>query len=152
MNTRPARNTDAEGVRRVLFGVLAEYELTADHAGVDADLDDLQGNYFARGGFFDVIEDDSGTIVGSVGLYPKENGVAELRKMYLLPDYRGRGLGRGMLNRVLEFAREHNFKRIELETSSRLTDAIALYQQNGFKPITDGHLSMRCDQSYYLDL
>ena len=151
MNLRPATNDDAAAVRDLIFGVLAEYGLKGDPAGTDADLDDIAGNYASRGGLFDVVEED-GRIVGTVGLYPLREGVCELRKMYLFKETRGKGLGRRLLDHALERARALGFRRVELETSSKLVEAIALYTRYGFKPQTGCHLAERCDQAYALDL
>jgi putative acetyltransferase len=151
MELRPATNDDAGVVRELVFRVLAEYGLSGDPGGTDADLDDLAGSYSARGGLFDVLE-DGGRIVGTVGLYPLREGVCELRKMYLLPEARGRGQGRRLLDHALAEARRLGFRRVELETSSRLLVAIALYTRYGFEPVASCHLASRCDQAYALDL
>jgi len=148
MQIRPATNQDADAIRTLVFGVLEEYGLRACHEGTDADLVDIEKNYQARGGFFDVLVDDKGRIVGSVGVHPQGDGVCELRKMYLIPELRGQGLGRKLLDRSIVRARELGFSRMELETSSRLTQAIALYQANGFEPFTPPHTALRCDQAW----
>ena len=152
MRIRLATNRDADAIRRVVFGVLAEYGLVAEHRGVDVDLDDIEANYFAAGGLFEVVEDEKGAIVGTVGLFAKGAGVCELRKMYLFPAMRGQGLGRQLLDRMLSEARQRGFKRMELETSSKLVEAIRLYQRNGFVRFIAPHLACRCDEAFYLDL
>ncbi len=152
MRIRPANNQDADAIRRVVFGVLAEYGLTTEHRGVDVDLEDIAGNYFARGGLFEVVEDGERGIVGCVGLFAKEDGVCELRKMYLLPDMRGKGIGRQLLERMLMEARQRGFKRMELETSSKLVEATAMYRRYGFTSYRATHFAMRCDEAFYLDL
>lgn len=152
MEIRSATNADGPAVRDLLFGVLAEYGLLAEHAGVDADLTDIEANYLSRGGLFDLVFDPGDRLIGMVGLYPREVGVAELRKMYLLKSARGKGLGKMLLERVLTRARELGFRRIELETSSKLVEAIALYKKYGFTPFVPEHIACRCDQAYVLDL
>ncbi len=154
MFIRSATNTDAdaEAIRTLVFGVLAEYGLLAEHEGVDADLSDIEGNYIARGGLFDLVFDDAGQIIGTVGLYPRGDGVAELRKMYLVKYARSRGLGKMLLERVLSRARELGFGRIELETSSKLVEAIGLYKRYGFQPFQPDHMACRCDQAWALEL
>lgn len=148
MQIRPATNDDADAIRNLVFGVLEEYGLRECHEGVDADLADVHGNYEARGGLFDVLTDEAGRVVGSVGLYAKSDGVCELRKMYLLPELRGKGHGRMLLERTLQRAKELGFTRIELETSSRLAQAIALYKKYGFEPFHPPHMADRCDQAW----
>jgi len=149
---RPATNIDCEPVRNLVFTVLAEYHLKPDPACTDADLCDIEQSYLRRGGVFCVLEEQDGSIIGSYGLYPVEAGTCELRKMYLHRDYRGKGLGRRLLEDALANARRSGFKTVTLETASVLKEAIRLYEAYGFKPYTPAHLSCRCDQAYRLDL
>ena len=151
MTIRPATNADADEVRALVFGVLAEYGLSPDPDGTDADLADLEASYGARGGAFDVVEDE-GRIVGSVGLYALEGGVCELRKMYLARETRGQGLGKRVLEHALDRARALGFRRVELETASVLVEAIGLYTRYGFSPVDPAHLSPRCNRAFALDL
>src|SRR5207248_2262741 len=108
-------NDDAPIIRNMVYDVLREYGLEPDPAGTDADLADIEGNYHQRGGVFDVLIAPVGVIVGSVALYPLEDGVVELRKMYLRRSMRGKGLGRLLLEHALERTRKMGVKRIVLE-------------------------------------
>lgn len=149
---RPATNADCEAVRELVFAVLAEYGLKSDPGCTDADLDDIEQSYFARGGTFRVLEDDDGSIVGAYGLHPMEERTCELRKMYLRRECRGQGLGKRLLDEALAESRRLGFARVVLETASVLKEAIALYERYGFAPYHPDHLSSRCDQAYFLEL
>jgi putative acetyltransferase len=149
---RPATNADGEQARDLVFTVLGEYGLKPDPDCTDADLDDIEQSYLVRGGVFHVLEEQDGAIIGSCGLYPMEPGSCELRKMYLHRAYRGRGLGRRLLEDALTHARQSGFRRVTLETASVLKEAVRLYESYGFKPHQVEHLSRRCDQAYVLDL
>ena len=148
---RTATNDDREQVKNLVFGVLAEYGLCADKEGTDADLDDIEANYLGRGGTFDVIENADGEIVGSIGLYPLDADTVELRKMYFALSIRGRGLGRQLLERTINTARQMGYRRVFLETASKLKEAVHLYETFGFRPVDEKH-TPRCDQAYLLDL
>jgi molybdate transport system substrate-binding protein len=139
-------------VRELVHRVLAEYHLAPDPKGVDADLEDIDAEYADRGGFFDVAVGPDGAIAGCCGMYPLDAEACELRKMYVLRDARGYGLGGRLLRRALAFARGRGFKRVELETASVLKEAIALYAGAGFEPVRRAHLSERCDQAFALNL
>ena len=152
MELRRATNQDGDSVRELVFGVLAEYGLTGDREGTDRDLDDLVGSYEDRGGRFDVLVAEDGRIVGCVGLSPLREGVVELRKMYLLPEYRGKGAGRRLLDHALASAKDLGFRRVELETNSSLVDAIRMYERYGFRLVESCHLAARCDAMYAMDL
>ena len=117
-----------------------------------ADLVDIEASYVRAGGAFEVVERRDGRIVGSVGLMPLDRRRVELRKMYLAPSARGRGLGKRLLRRMLDRARALGFDEVRLETHSVLQEAIRLYEAHGFVPVEAEHRSPRCDQTYRLRL
>jgi putative acetyltransferase len=139
-------------VRDLVFTILHEFGFTPEPDGIDADLTNIEAGYHARGGAFELLVDENNQIVGTIGLFPHAHRVCELRKMYLEREYRGRGLGLKMLEHAVETARRLGFWRIELETESRLIDAIRLYRRFGFQPIAGGRTCDRCDHAFYLDL
>ena len=154
LRLRIVSNADSAAVREMVFGVLGEYGLKPDPRATDADLDDLEATYAARGGRFDVLVSESGEVLGSVGLYPDPHDPAtvELRKMYLHRSVRGRGWGRRLLEHALAEVRRMGFRRMTLETASVLKEAISLYIRHGFRPYDTEQKSCRCDQTYVLEL
>jgi len=97
-------------------------------------------------------------VVGGGGVAPLEGGdfdTCELKKMYFLPEGRGKGLGDALLNRCLKAAREFGYRFCYLETFNTMAAAMKLYEKNGFERITGplgntGHFS--CDTFYRLRL
>lgn len=134
-----------------MFGVLREFGLEPEPGGTDDDLNDIEANYINRGGVFELLEDSEGSLLGTVGLYPVNGEVVELRKMYFSSDLRGRGIGRETLARMIETADNLGFKLIYLETASVLESAVALYKKFGFRETSEKH-SPRCDQAFFLEL
>lgn len=151
LNIRRADNGDTQEVRDLVFGILEEYGLLPDPEGIDRDLEDIEANYLNRGGDFQVLLDEHGEIVGSVGLYPIDRDTVELRKMYFRRRIRGKGLGKKLLANTVETAARLGYKKITLETASALKEAIGLYKSFGFLPVEGVHAD-RCDQSFYLEL
>jgi len=149
---RPANNKDCEKIANLVYGVLKEYNLKPDPEATDADLKDIERSYFERGGTFYVLQKKDGSIIGAYGLYPAEKQTCELRKMYLHGAYRGKGLGKFLMESAMSEARQLGFKRIILETASVLKEAISLYKSYGFVEYQAKHLSSRCDQAYILEL
>lgn len=75
-------------------------------------------------------------MVGGGGIYPTDGlagDTCELVKMYLLPKARGHGLGRILIEKCIEAARENGFKKIYLETMPELKQALKVYEKFGFK-------------------
>ncbi len=75
-------------------------------------------------------------ILGGGGIYPTEGlpeGTCELVKMYLLPEARGIGLGRTLIEKCLETAKEYGFQQVYLETLDELHLALKIYAKFGFE-------------------
>jgi putative acetyltransferase len=147
---RVATNDDTPAIRAVLLCVRSEYGVLGEIGADDADLDDLELNYFRDGGCFEVVEDTAKRVLGCAGLLPLNPCRAELCKMYLEKSARGLGLGRRLLGDVLAAARRSAFREVWLETNSVLTEAITLYKKNGFELVNSDHLLPRCDVAYLL--
>jgi len=107
---RPASNADCDKIASLVYSILKEYDLKPDPACTDADLKDIEQLYFEQGGTFYVLEEKSGSIVGAYGLYPIDSQTCELRKMYLRRSYRGKGLGKFLMESALSEARQLGFK------------------------------------------
>lgn len=135
---------DEEDVFRIVKEVLAGYGLSTNPKETDADLRDIQASYLSEGGAFRILECD-GQIAGSYGLFPTSLQTCELRKMYLLPKLKGRGLGKKMMEDALRIAKDLGFVEMTLETNSCLKEALGLYKKFGFMEFTPSHLSDRCD-------
>ena len=78
-------------------------------------------------------------IVGGGGIYPSEglpNGTCELVKMYLLPEARGIGLGKRIIEECLAFAKENGYTQVYIESMPELENALKVYEKFGFKYIS----------------
>ena len=67
--------------------------------------------------------------------------------MYFDPSIRGRGLGKELLAKMIEKARNMGYMRVYLETASVLKQAVHIYESAGFRPVDVKH-TPRCDQAY----
>jgi putative acetyltransferase len=137
------------GVLALVRDVLAEYGLRFGiGAKTDDDLTELPGSYLDRGGAFWVVLEGTGTVVGTCGLFPVGEGIFELRKMYLAPAARGRGLGQRLLDEALGWARRAGGHRIVLDTAEQMTRAIEFYEHNGFVRDDEQIRGARCTRGY----
>jgi len=97
-------------------------------------------------------------VMGGAGIGPLvggPSGVCELKKMYLLREARGLGLGRRLMERCLDAARGAGYERCYLETLEHMTEARGLYESRGFRPLdapmgSTGHSG--CNGWYVRDL
>lgn len=92
----------------------------------------------------------AGNIVGGCGIAPfnGSNTVCELRKLFLLPQSRGAGIGKKLTESCLEYAKKRGYTKCYLDTLSNMTSAIALYEKLDFlhldKPLV-GTIHNGCD-------
>ncbi len=120
-------------VRRLVSGVHEEFGFSYDPV-LDADLDRIEQVYGGRGGFWVAIVE--GRVVGTAALLERSRTLAELKRMYLLPPYRGHGMGHALLRRVLDHACRNGYAEVLLDTTARQTGAIRLYERHGFKRVS----------------
>jgi len=78
---------------------------------------------------------ERGEAVGVVCLRRLSARVCELKRMYVKPKFRGRGIGRLLATRAIREAREIGYARVRLDTLSKLKEAVSLYGSLGFKEI-----------------
>ena len=78
---------------------------------------------------------DNGTPVGCGGVKLFGTDYAEIKRMYVRPQFRGLGLAKLMLDHLAEYARSRGVALLRLETGVAQRDAIALYERSGFRSI-----------------
>ncbi|KPQ35826.1 MAG: putative aetyltransferase YjgM [Phormidesmis priestleyi Ana] len=148
---RDWETSDRTAAADVIKTVLAEYGLGWEvNCGGCSDQDavEVEKYYLQTGGEFWVVEKNS-QIVGTGGYHPIERGqnAVEIRKMYLLVEARGQGLGRYLLTQLEQSAATHGFQEVWIETASVLKEAVQLYERNGYIPMS-GVETERCDKAY----
>ena len=123
-------------IAEIIRSVLTEFK--ADKPGTvyyDPTTDDMHTLFSAEFSEYWILELD-GKIAGGSGVYPTEglpNGCCELVKLYLLPEARGKGYGKMLIEKCFESAASFGFEQMYLETMPELNMARGLYEQCGFK-------------------
>ena len=82
------------------------------------------------------IAEENDRILGGCGIYPTKGlpqGYAELVKLYLSSDARGKGIGNTLMQKSIESGREMNYTLLYLESFPELGKAVSLYERNGFR-------------------
>lgn len=125
-------------VARVIFDDSRDLEdFIAHHESIHElkDMDDIQQNYFENGGTFLVMFED-GDMICTGAVRKLDGNICELKRLWLLMEYHGQGLGYRMLQELLTFAREKGYSRIRLETDPvAQSRAVEFYRQIGFYEI-----------------
>ena len=93
-------------------------------------IDKVCGDPPPRGVFY--LVEDAGELLAMGGLRRSEDGVAELKRVYVRPAGRGRGLGEAIARRLLADARAFGYRRVRLDTLPFMGTAQSLYEAMGF--------------------
>ena len=103
-------------------------------------LDDPQGQISNTGGCIFLAKDGE-EIVGSAALIKEAEGEFELAKMAVAAGWQGKGIGKLLIERCLDTAKELGANRIFLVSNSQLKTAIAMYENYGFRhvPLVNAH-------------
>lgn len=133
---RPLQQQDNTVVANVIRQVSYENGLTEDkgYGVADPTLEDMFSVYNNERSQYWVIELD-GKVVGGGGFAPLAGmpEVCELQKMYFLPETRGKGLAKRLVNMSMEKAKELGYQHMYLETTECLNAAVKLYEKLGFE-------------------
>jgi putative acetyltransferase len=142
VNIRTIQPADNQALAVIIRNALAEFG--ANKPGTvyyDATTDALYELFRQQGSIYYVAE-ENGVLIGGAGIYPSPGlptGTCELVKMYLSPAARGKGIGKGLIEKALAFAKEAGYRNVYIETMPELRKAMSVYEKVGFKYL-DGPL------------
>lgn len=139
---------DRQAAAEVIRQVLEEYGLPWQPELADRDVIEVESAYLEVGGEFWVVEQQD-RVVGTAAYQPIARGknAVEIRKMYLLPEMRGQGLGVYLLKQLEKAIAVKHYQEIWIETATSLKEAVRLYERNGYQP-SSGVETARCDLVY----
>ena len=101
----------------------------------DKELAGLPGDYAPPEGRL-LLAEHEGALAGCVALHKLEPDVCEMKRLYLRPQFRGKGLGRILAERIITEARQIGYQHMRLDTVEPvMKDAVAMYHKIGFKVI-----------------
>ena len=156
---RPITAQDNPAMASIIREVMTAFDAVGPGYSInDREVDEMFEAYnFPHSAYF-VLVDEEDKVVGGAGIAPLLGGdedICELKKMYFLPEARGKGMGKAIALYCLDVAREKGYKRCYLETITRMKVAGLLYEKICFVPLSQrmgdtGHDS--CGAYYLLTL
>lgn len=105
-----------------------------DQRAFDEELAGLPGKYARPHGRL-LLAYVGGKPAGCVALRDLEDGICEMKRMFVPDAFRGQGVGRALAERIVAEAKEAGYRAMRLDTSRRQTEAMRLYEGMGFKRI-----------------
>lgn len=138
VHLRPIQQSDNKAIAAVIRQTLEEFGANKPGTVYFDETTDHLFELFQtpRSVYYVAILDNK--ILGGGGIYPTAGlpqGTCELVKMYLLPEARGIGLGRRLIEKSMQFALEQGFTQVYLETMPELQNALKAYERLGFRYI-----------------
>lgn len=101
---------------------------------IEEEIDDLPGEYDEPTGALLVAEENH-HLVGMIALRPLSGSICEMKRLWVRPEGRGRGVAKELVTQILEQARHLNYDEIRLDTLPMMTNAQSLYESFGFDDI-----------------
>jgi putative acetyltransferase len=126
---RPFQPADQAPVKDLILAGLAEHWGWLDPTK-NLDLDDIAASY--AGGVF-LVARHQGQIIGTGALAPRSNDTGEVVRMSVAANWRRQGIGRRILQDLVDGARQSGYRRIILETTETWQEVIAFYLRFGFR-------------------
>jgi ribosomal protein S18 acetylase RimI-like enzyme len=129
------RGRELEEVRALFLEYAESWGFSLCFQGFDEELRALSGMYAPPRGRL-LLDVQDGEAAGCVGLHEWSGDAAEMKRLYVRPRFRGRGLARTLTLAALEEARAIGYRSVRLDTiAATMQPAIALYRELGFREI-----------------
>ena len=138
LHIRPITPSDNRPIAEIVLSVMADYEVDPETtiAG-DPTLHHMYENYQEdRAAYFIAVWDDR--VVGGCGirqLQGTDENICELQRMFLLPEVRGKGIGKALMEKCIRQAEAFGYRQMYIETLSDMLPARQLYKKYGFAEV-----------------
>ncbi|MCC6574864.1 MAG: GNAT family N-acetyltransferase [Planctomycetes bacterium] len=131
---RVDKEPQLDEIRRLFREYAKSLPFSLDFQGFEAELAALPGIYAPPQGRLFLGEVD-GKAAGCIALKPLTQGICEMKRLYVRPEFRGKQVGRKLAGHLIAEAHKAGYRAMRLDTIADMKAAIALYESLGFKRI-----------------
>ncbi|MES0810708.1 GNAT family N-acetyltransferase [Roseibium sp. SCPC15] len=133
----PVETGDELEIVKTLFRAYVDWlDIDLSYQGIEEELHGMPGKYAPPEGALFLAKDRQGIVLGCVGLRRfDEGGTCEMKRLYVLPEGRGLGVGGALVEQILDTAVLAGYRSMVLDTLPTMTGAIKLYTAAGFEQI-----------------
>ena len=128
--------TDEEilGAKNLIIEYTQWLNQDLSYQNIDDELHNFPEKYKEPDGAF-IIAKDGNNIIGCVGIRKLEDTICEMKRLFVNDNYKGLGIGRKLVEKIIEEAKTKNYKKMRLDTLSTMEAALNMYYKYGFYKI-----------------
>lgn len=141
---------EIEQVREIFIEYAAFLQVDLCFQDFEKELQTLHQVYLPPTGCIILAKEDT-QVLGCIALKPIGEGICEMKRLYVRPEAREKGLGNQLVDELIDFARKMGYKTMKLDTISSLKEAIKLYRSKGFIE-TDAYVYNPLMEVHYFQL
>ncbi len=130
---------DLDDTKRLIADYASALGVDLSFQGLASELASLPGDYLAPQGVLLIARRSDGVPLGCVAARRSAADCCEMKRLYVAPGARGLGLGRALVDAVVDAAAGLGYRAMRLDTLPTMSAAIALYRDAGFRPIAPYH-------------
>lgn len=132
----PADNAELmEEVRRLFLDYEKWLNVDLCFQGFEKEVNSLPGKYAPPEGRLYIVKMD-GKYIGCIALRKIDDGICEMKRLYLTEDARGKGIGNKLIELIIQDAKNIGYKKMRLDTiKEKMPKAVSLYESHGFHKI-----------------
>ena len=139
---------EIESARKLFAEYASWVEISLCFQNFDKEVAELPGAYAPPSGRL-FLAANGQQVMGCVALRKIGDGVGEMKRLYVRPEFRGRGLGRTLTEKLIAEAKQIGYARLRLDTlPGKMDQAIAMYRSFGFQEISPYYKNPVADATF----
>jgi ribosomal protein S18 acetylase RimI-like enzyme len=131
---RAEKDEHLEVAKELFMEYARSLEFSLGFQDFEEEIADMPGHYGPPGGCI-LLAFVGGEPSGCVAVRKLEKGICEMKRLYVRPEYRGRGIGKTLSEMIIEEAKIIGYGKMRLDTLGSMTEAISIYRHQGFREI-----------------